>query len=90
MSTKCVILAFALMWIPVYAVAGGTGQNVPPAESADAIQTISCPEPRPEICTQDYRPVCAQMQDGSVKTYSNGCGACSDPAVVGYSDGECQ
>ena len=90
MSTKCVILTFALMWIPVYAAAGGTDQNVPPAESGGTTQTITCPEPRPEICTQDYRPVCAQLPDGTFKTYSNGCNACSDPIVVGYRDGECQ
>ena len=51
---------------------------------------VTCPEPRPEVCTQDYQPVCAQLEDGSFKTYSNGCNACSDPAVVGYRDGACQ
>ncbi len=48
-----------------------------------------CPEPRPQMCTMDYRPVCAELKDGSRKTFSNGCTACSNPAVVGYRDGEC-
>ena len=45
---------------------------------------VPCMEPRPQVCTQDYRPVCAELQDGSVKTFTNGCSACSDPTVIGY------
>ena len=51
---------------------------------------VTCPETRPQICTHEYRPVCAQLQDGSLKTYSNGCTACSDPAVAGYRAGACE
>jgi hypothetical protein len=53
-------------------------------------ETIVCKDPRPEICTMDYRPVCATKTDGSQATYANGCGACSDPAVVEYREGECE
>ena len=48
-----------------------------------------CKEPRPQICTQDYRPVCGQLMDGSFKTYSNGCSACSNKKVKGYREGPC-
>lgn len=48
-----------------------------------------CPEQRPEICTQDYRPVCAKQKDGSHKTYSNACTACSEQNVVDYRNGSC-
>ena len=48
-----------------------------------------CPEIRPEVCTQDYRPVCAELESGDMKTYSNGCSACTDPAVIGYREGIC-
>lgn len=48
-----------------------------------------CTDPRPEACTMDYRPVCATLGDGSEKTYSNGCSACSDPQVGHYREGEC-
>lgn len=48
-----------------------------------------CPEQRPEICTRDYRPVCAKQKDGSHKTYSNGCTACSYQNVVDYRNGSC-
>ena len=44
----------------------------------------TCTDPRPEICTAQYDPVCA----GGV-TYSNGCAACSDAAVQSYVQGAC-
>ena len=59
----------------------------PPGEPmAGATQ---CEEPRPQVCTADYRPVCATLADGSQKTYSNGCSACGDPAVGAWVEGEC-
>jgi hypothetical protein len=48
-----------------------------------------CTEPRPEICTREYRPVCALHRDGSRKTQATGCVACSQPDVVGYRPGTC-
>ena len=48
-----------------------------------------CEEPRPQVCTMDYRPVCGTLSDGSVQTYSNGCGACSDAKVTSWVEGEC-
>jgi hypothetical protein len=53
-------------------------------------EMVTCPEPRPQVCTQDYRPVCAKLKDGSIKTYSNGCIACTDPAVTGFREGACE
>ena len=52
-------------------------------------QTV-CTDPRPQVCTMDYRPVCAQLEDGSFKTYSNGCTACSNHEVIGHVEGECK
>jgi len=43
-----------------------------------------CTEPRPQVCTHEYLPVCATLQDGARKTYPTGCTACSDSKVVGY------
>ena len=48
-----------------------------------------CPEERPQICTREYNPVCATLNDGSNKTYSTGCTSCSDNNVVGYNIGKC-
>ncbi len=56
--------------------------------SADSVEDVSqrtvCPDTRPMMCTMDYTPVCGTSGDGSTKTYSNGCGACSNPKVVSY------
>ncbi len=48
-----------------------------------------CKDPRPQMCTMDYSPVCGINQDGSKKTYSNGCGACSDVKIIEYYQGSC-
>jgi hypothetical protein len=60
------------------------------AKAINPKEMVTCTEPRPQVCTQDYRPVCAMLQDGSFKTYSNGCNACSDPAISGYCKGACE
>jgi len=52
-------------------------------------QTV-CTDPRPQVCTMDYRPVCAQLEDGSFKTYSIGCTACSVQLVKAYEEGACK
>ncbi len=48
-----------------------------------------CSEPRPEMCTQQYDPVCGHFSGGGSKTYSNWCTACSDKAVESYVPGSC-
>ena len=50
---------------------------------------VACPEPRPEVCTMEYDPVCGSLRDGDRRTFSNGCGACAEAQVVGYVPGEC-
>jgi hypothetical protein len=54
-----------------------------------ALDLILCEEPRPQVCTREYNPVCGTLQDGSTKTGSTGCTSCSDPDVVGYQMGVC-
>jgi hypothetical protein len=54
-----------------------------------ALDLILCEEPRPQICTREYNPVCATLNNGSTKTGSTGCTSCSDPEVVGYKMGAC-
>jgi hypothetical protein len=73
-----------------------------PVEIEVAAQTVTkCTNPRPEMCTMDYRPVCATKDTGvrcvtepcdstEMVTYSNGCSACSDPAVLSYVPDECK
>ena len=54
------------------------------------LDIILCEEPRPQICTREYDPVCATLKDGSTKTGSTGCTSCSDPEVMGYKKGACE
>jgi len=54
-----------------------------------ALDLILCEEPRPQICTREYNPVCATLKDGEARTASTGCTSCSDPEVVGYKMGAC-
>ncbi|MDX1697313.1 MAG: hypothetical protein R3308_03460 [Thiohalobacterales bacterium] len=73
-------------------------EQVVPEAGASAVQ---CEDPRPEMCTQHYQPVCATRDSGircvttpcdstETRTYSNGCMACADPAVYYYSEGACE
>jgi len=59
----------------------------PPTPAASGQMT--CTEPRPEVCTREYRPVCGTKRDGARQTYGNGCSACGDRNVVGHVPGPC-
>ncbi len=48
-----------------------------------------CPEERPQLCTMEYDPVCALLDNGRRKEYASGCSACSESEVVSYSPGAC-
>ncbi|MBL6613507.1 MAG: hypothetical protein ISP45_05835 [Reyranella sp.] len=48
-----------------------------------------CADPRPQMCTRDYRPACGIRKDGSRQTYGNACSACADPQVTTQSAGAC-
>ena len=63
--------------------------TTPPDEPAMGTAAQACEEPRPQVCTMDYRPVCANLADGAVKTYSNGCSACADASVGSWTKGAC-
>jgi tetratricopeptide (TPR) repeat protein len=59
------------------------------AEESLPVAGGACADPRPKVCTRDYRPACGQRRDGGRKTYGNACTACSDPEVVTQSAGAC-
>lgn len=64
-------------------------------------QFTDCKSPRPEICYEVFRPVCA-VRDTGVRcvtepcpstentTYANDCKACSDQSVVRFQSGSCE
>jgi len=75
---------------------GGCG--TPALNASD--ETRQCGDPRPQMCTREYRPVCASRDTGvrcvttpcpskEWQTYGNACDACSDKAVSGYREGAC-
>ncbi len=61
-------------------------------EAPVASQTVlvACEEPRPQVCTMQYDPVCGLASNNQYKTYSNACAACSDAGVSGHSPGACE
>ena len=71
------------------AIALGACASTGAEKPMSAAEATVCQDPRPQVCTMDYRPVCGTLQDGSVKTYANGCGACADNGVVSWIDGAC-
>lgn len=89
-------LSFALLTLSVTACASHS-LNERNSEVTLSKQDTRCQDPRPEICTREYRPVCALVehdqgeQEGKLsrKTYATWCTACADSRVKGYSQGEC-
>lgn len=70
-----------------------------PNKEGDAY--MLCKDPRPQICTREYKPVCATKNTGVVcvttpcpsteeKTYATGCTACADAKVIKYQQGQCK
>jgi hypothetical protein len=55
----------------------------------NATASTVCTEPRADMCTREYRPVCGLTQDGTRKDYSNGCTACADATVESWEEGLC-
>ena len=51
--------------------------------------STECEDPRPQVCTMIYDPVCGMTGDGTRKTYASGCSACSHADVISYEKGEC-
>ena len=69
-------------------VADPASPTNPPSSGDSTAVFVECTT-RSSMCTREYNPVCGKLSDGSRKSYSNKCVACSDHAVVGYSPGAC-
>lgn len=76
-------------------VAGCAARPLPESE-----KLTQCRDPRPQMCTREYKPVCASRDTGvrcvttpcpstEWRTYGNACDACSDHKVSGYREGAC-
>ena len=71
-----------------------------PPKQEQKKEPVTCANPRPQVCTMIYAPVCATRDTGvrCIKapcpseeqvTRSSGCNACSDEKVMSYVEGEC-
>lgn len=80
-------LAFAPLLLA--AAAPACAQQTPPAAPPAPARLVTCTMPRPQVCTKEYRPVCATRRDGTRRTYGNGCAACTDANVVSHVPGPC-
>lgn len=81
-------------------IGSGCTRATDSASPVEAASLTTCPEPRPQVCTREYLPVCASRDTGircvttpcpsaEWKTYGNACDACSDPKVLGHRAGAC-
>ncbi len=48
-----------------------------------------CRDPRPQICTMEYLPVCGETREGERVTHASGCSACARPEILRYRAGAC-
>ena len=80
---------FATAAVVVTAMAGCAKSPAKDTQADIGVEYTACTEPRPEMCTMQYDPVCARMKDGQRKTYASDCSACSDQLVIAYTLGEC-
>ncbi len=58
-----------------------SGAAIAASGSADIIIAQTTP-PRPQVCTMEYKPVCARASNGALKTYPNACHARADSATI--------
>jgi hypothetical protein len=87
MSIRIKLSLLAL--ITIVFISGCAGHSGQRDQQPDPRPFTACTEPRPQICTMEYNPVCAKLGN-TRKTYATGCTACSDPDVSGHYPGECQ
>lgn len=62
----------------------------PRADASQSTDPVACTEPRPQVCTMIYAPVCAEHSDGHRETHASDCNACADDTVVAHTAGPCE
>jgi hypothetical protein len=86
-------IRIVILWGALVSVDGGCAAD-PEKQKSQTTEPppdlVQCMEPRPQICTMIYLPVCATLRDGTTRTYASDCVACSDPNVVGYRPNQCE
>ncbi len=75
-------------------------QSAKPIVDKTDPEVTACKDPRPQMCTKEYRPVCAKRDTGvrcvttpcpseEWVTKGNACTACADEKVFGFKLGAC-
>jgi len=81
--TRLPIAALALISVTA---CSSTAETTPVERPADWTE---CTDPRPQVCTFHYLPVCGFDADGNQATFGNDCSACADPKIIGHVPGAC-
>ena len=82
MTMKTMLIVFLVVFaIAPFAVRAEKSDN--------STEITKCPPIAAQVCTMEFSPVCAKLDDEERKTYSNGCVACSDANVVSWTYGAC-
>ena len=84
------LIVLPIMTISLLLGACASNDEKSDIDEPGALDLILCEQPRPEVCTHEYDPVCGTLIDGSNKTGSTACTSCSDSSVVGYRSGACK
>lgn len=50
---------------------------------------VTCPDPRPQVCTLEYAPACGVDAAGEQQEFASPCNACATEGIVGYRPGPC-
>ncbi len=82
-------MRIALGAIAFCLLAGCASPHIGSADTSAAVSGIACTDPRPQVCTMQYDPVCATLADGSRQDKSSPCNACAFDSVVSYERGQC-
>ncbi len=89
MMLRCERMAMIVLLTGYMAVACAQTSVVEETVSSQPV-LVACVEPRPQMCTRQYDPVCGLTANNQYQTYSNACSACSDASVSGHSPGACE
>ncbi|MEL7044691.1 MAG: hypothetical protein AAGL66_06685 [Pseudomonadota bacterium] len=82
---------FSAVAAPAVLVLLLTGACAAPPDTAIAGGgPVACSEPRPQVCTTIYAPVCAEHDGGRRETHASACNACADDTTLAYVDGLCE